>query len=149
MATDKADYWLTADGLALVQGWARDGLTFEQIAENIGIDRRTLTRWRDKHAALATVLAFGREVADRHVENALYKRALGYEYIEKKTRVKELPNGTREREVIETKKQMAPDVVAQIFYLKNRKPGEWRDRVDHEISGQVGLVQIIDDLPKP
>ena len=136
---------LTDDGLVRIGGWARDGLTNEQIAENIGIRRETLWKWSQAHDELAEELNRTREVVDRHVENALYKRAIGYEYTETKT-VTDAEGGVT---TTVTEKQMAPDVVAQIFWLKNRRPDKWRDRQEIGLDGTVGLVQIIDDIPKP
>lgn len=123
MAKGKYKRWLTAEGLALLKGWARDGLTDEQIAENMGIGRSTLYEWKGRYTDIADALKEGKEVADRHVENALYKRALGYEYDETTQELGE------DGELVVTKvvtKQERPDVVAQVFWLKNRKPQEWR-----------------------
>ena len=78
----KYEYWLTDEGLLLIEGWARDGLIDKQIAENIGVSERTFTDWKKKYSAISSVLKKGKEVVDRQVENALLKRALGYEYTE-------------------------------------------------------------------
>ncbi|MGE7115117.1 helix-turn-helix domain-containing protein [Lysinibacillus sp. NPDC047702] len=83
-AKGKYSEWLTDEGLLKVEGWARDGLTDEQISQNMGIAYSTLRTWRDKFSALSAALKRGKEVIDRQVENALLKRALGYEYTEKK-----------------------------------------------------------------
>ena len=72
--------WITEEGLLLIEGWARDGLTDEQIAHNIGIRRETLCVWKNKYPNISNALKKGKEVVDRQVENALLKRALGYEY---------------------------------------------------------------------
>lgn len=84
MAKGKYEYWLTPEGLLRIQGWARDGLTDEQIAENMNIDTATLYRWKNKYCEICEALKEGKEVVDRHVENALLKRALGYTYNEDK-----------------------------------------------------------------
>jgi len=80
----KYQEWLTDEGLIKLEGWARDGLTDEQIAQNVGIGVRTLYEWKDKFPQISQALKRGKEVVDLQVENALLKRALGYEYIEKK-----------------------------------------------------------------
>ena len=82
MAKGKYEYWLTKEGLLLIEGWARDGLTDEQIACNMGICRDTLIQWKKKYSDISDTLKKGKEVVDRQVENALFKRALGYEYTE-------------------------------------------------------------------
>lgn len=124
MAKGKYQEWLEPEGLLKIEGWARDGLTDEQIAHNMGIAYSTLREWRDSYSALSAALKRGKEVVDRMVENALLKRALGYEYEEVSEKY-ELGILT-ERKV--TKKQVAPDTTAQIFWLKNRKPSDWRDK---------------------
>ena len=80
MAKGKYEYWLTSEGLLLLEGWARDGLTDEQIAHNMGISRSTLNQWKEKYPDISDTLKKGKEVVDRQVENALLKRALGYHY---------------------------------------------------------------------
>ena len=138
MAKGKYEYWLTPEGLLKIEGWARDGLTDEQISRNMGIAYSTLRSWRDKFSAISAVLKKGKEVVDRQVENALLKRALGYEYEE----VKEKFEGNVMTERTVTKKEVIPDVTAQIFWLKNRKRETWADRQNIEIS------QPIDDSIK-
>lgn len=83
MAKGKYQEWIAEEGLLLIEGWARDGLTDEQIAHNMGIGVRTLYVWKDKYAQILQALKRGKEVVDRQVENALLKRALGYEFEEK------------------------------------------------------------------
>lgn len=82
MAKGKYEYWLTPEGLVLLEGWARDGLTDEQIAHNMGINKATLYRWKEKYCDICNALKIGKAVVDRQVENALLKRALGYSYTE-------------------------------------------------------------------
>ena len=120
MAKRKYEYWLTPEGLIKLEGWARDGLTDDQIAKNIGINRDTLYRWKKAHSGISDALKRGKEVIDRQVENALLKRALGYTYDEVT-----FEGGV---EVKRVRKQVVPDTTAQIFWLKNRKPEEWRDK---------------------
>lgn len=84
MAKGKYEYWLTPEGLLKLEGWARDGLTDEQIAQNIGISRSTLNAWKERYSDISDTLKRSKEVVDRKVENALLKRALGYTYNEDK-----------------------------------------------------------------
>lgn len=138
MAKGKYEYWLTPEGLLKIEGWARDGLTDEQIANNMGVNKATLYRWKEKYCDICDTLKRGKDVVDRQVENALLKRALGYEYEE----VKEKFEGNVMTERTVTKKEVIPDVTAQIFWLKNRKRETWADRQNIEIS------QPIDDSIK-
>lgn len=133
MAKGKYEEWLTEDGLLKLEGWAHDGLTDEQIAEKIGIRRPTLYDWKKKYSDISDALKRGKEVVDRQVENALLKRALGYEFKEITQELTE--DGMRVTKVIT--KQQAPDTTAQIFWLKNRKPEEWRDKKETEVSGNM------------
>ena len=95
----KKSEWTTTEGLILIGGWARSGLTDEQIADNMGINVRTLYRWKKEEQLICQALKKNKEVADYQVENALFSEAL------------------------------AGNVTAQIFWLKNRRPDRWRDKV--------------------
>lgn len=94
----KIQDWLTQESLTLLQGWARNGLEQQQIAHNIGITPKTLCTWKNQYPEIKKAIAVGKEVADLAIENALFSKAL------------------------------RGDTGAMIFYLKNRKPKEWRDR---------------------
>lgn len=137
MAKGKYEEWLQPEGLLKIEGWARDGLTDEQIAYNMGIAYSTLKNWKNEHMAILAALKKGKEVIDRQVENALLKRALGYQYDE----VKREEYYNQEGELVEKKtvttKEVIPDTTAQIFWLKNRKPAEWRDKQNIEHSGEI------------
>lgn len=124
MAKGKYEKWLEPDGLILLEGWARDGLTDKQIAHNMGCAYSTLRDWCDKYPALSAALKKGKDVVDFEVENALLKRALGYEYTEERVE-RSVKDGTK---IIQTVKHVAPDTTAQIFWLKNRRPQKWRDK---------------------
>ena len=128
--------WLEEDKLTLIEGWARSGLTDEQIAHNIGIRRETLYAWIKKYPNISNALKKGKEVADFEVENALFKSAKGYEYEEVKTYIEDSGSGHKKR-IEKTKKHIAPNVTAQIFWLKNRKPDKWRDRKETALSGEI------------
>ena len=142
MAKGKYQEWLEPEGLLKIEGWARDGLTEEQIAENMGICRDTLYEWKKQFSDISDTLKKGKEIIDRQVENALLKRALGYEYEEISEKY-ELGILT-ERKV--TKKQVVPDTTAQIFWLKNRKPADWRDKPEGET--EQGGITIVNNIPR-
>ena len=84
MAKGKYEYWLTPEGLLKLEAWARDGLTDEQIAQNMDIDSATLYRWKKRYCEICESLKRGKEIVDIQVENALLKRAIGYSYNEDK-----------------------------------------------------------------
>lgn len=134
--------WITEEGLLKIEGWARDGLTDKQIAENMGVAYSTFRDWIKRFPALSAPLKRGKEVIDRQVENALLKRALGYEYVETTKELTDL-GLTVTKQVT---KQVAPDTTAQIFWLKNRKPQEWRDKKETEVTGNLNVNNPFSDL---
>lgn len=141
----KYEKWLEQEGLLLIEGWARDGLTDEQIAGNMGVSRSTLNSWKDKYPDILDALKKGKEIVDRQVENALLKRALGYEYEE----IKEKYEFGELSERTVTKKQVVPDTTAQIFWLKNRKPKDWRDkqeRLDNTAEDNDMVKQFVEGM---
>ena len=113
MAKGKYEYWLTEEGLLLLEGWARDGLTDEQIAHNIGISTSTLNNWKNKYVEILESLKKGKEVVDYAVENALLKTAL------------------------------KGDTPAQIYWLKNRRPVKWRDKPGYEDTRELDKLDAI------
>lgn len=147
-AKGKYQEWLEEDKLILIEGWARDGFTDEQIAANIGINPATLYEWKKKYPKISESLKKGKEVIDRQVENALLQRALGYEYEEISEKYES--GKLTERKIV--KKQVVPDTTAQIFWLKNRKPSVWRDKAQIDINAEFSkvdeLIASIDKVAK-
>lgn len=140
MAKGKYQEWLTPEGLIKIEGWARDGLTDEQISQNMGIGKTTLYRWESEHREIWESLKKGKEVTDYAVESALLKRALGYKTVEV---TKAISEETGELEVFkEVEKEVPPDTTAQIFWLKNRKPDTWRDKQDIDVSGGINMPNL-------
>ena len=109
---------------------ARDGLTDDQIAQKIGIGTSTFYRWQEQFRDFRDALKKGKAPVDIQVENALLKRALGYDYEETITEVEELAGGKQKKHIRKVMKHMPPDTTAQIFWLKNRRPDRWRDKVE-------------------
>lgn len=98
----------------MIEGWARDGLTEEQISKNMGIAYSTFKVWKNDYSAISAALKEGKEVADYKVENALYENAL------------------------------QGNITAQIFWLKNRRPNKWRDKVaDTSTDDELKKVEVI------
>lgn len=107
--------WEAEEKVLLLQGWARNGLTNEQIASNMEIAVSTLWEWRKKSAKISNALKIGKDEADIQVENALYKAAL------------------------------EGNTTAMIFWLKNRRSKEWRDKVQQEITTESAVKLVIDN----
>ena len=138
MAKGKYQEWIEPEGLLKLEGWARDGLTDEQISSNMGITTSTLYVWKNKYSEISEALKRGKEVIDRQVENALLKRALGYKYYEVT-----IEGGVETKRVT---KEVVPDTTAQIFWLKNRKPDVWRDKKDVGLAGELNTNNPFADL---
>lgn len=151
MAKGKYQEWLTEEGLLQLESWARDGLTDEQIAANMGISRSTLSKWKSEHSDISDTLKRGKAVVDIQVENALLKRALGYSYDEvTRERVLDYDQSGQvvgsHMEVTKTvRKEVQGDTTAQIFWLKNRKPEQWRDKRDVTVEGSLNTVSSMTD----
>ena len=152
------DPWLTEDGLLKVTGWARDGLIEKQIAKNMGVAESTLREWKRRFPEIAEALRKGKEVVDREVENALYKSALGFmQKIKKPVRIREVEfdpkTGKKIKELekwvqVEEEIYIAPQVTAQIFWLKNRKPDQWREKNDLTLTPSNGVLESLMELHK-
>lgn len=128
--------WATPENLILVQGWRRDGLSDEQVAQNIGVHVSTVYQWRKDHPEFSDAYKKGTEVSTYEVENALYKSALGH-YVEEI----EVVESTTPMGVNTTKKKhrryIPPSTAAQIFILKNRRPDWWKDKREFESTSAV------------
>lgn len=107
--------WEADEKIILLQGWARNGLTNEQIASNMDIVVSTLWEWRKKSPKISNALKIGKDEADIQVENALYKAAL------------------------------EGNTTAMIFWLKNRRSKEWRDKIQQEITTESAVKLVIDN----
>lgn len=141
--------------LNLVESWARDGLTDEQIAHNLGISTAVYYDYKNKYPEFSEALKNGKDDIDVIVENALLKRAVGYEYEEVTQEPlydnEGLPilnaDGTPKIAVTKiVRKQVSPDTTAQIFWLKNRRPGAWRDKHDVEHSGTISVEKMLENI---
>lgn len=145
-----AEEWLEEDNLMLLECWARDGYTFQDIANKIGTTMQTLQVWRKKYPEIEKALRAGREIVDYKVENALLKSALGYRT--KETKVTTVIRFGKVVETIKetTEKDQAPNVYAAQCWLYNRLPDKWKNRnskanllddVDPDTSIQVTVTR--------
>lgn len=120
---ERKQFWMSEDGITLVDQWRREGIPYDDIALNyIGIGTTTMWRWTKQCPELAKALMISKDVLNSKVENSLLKRALGYDYEEV---TEELVEGQmRVTKVI--KKHVSPDVKACLAWLCNRRPDRWR-----------------------
>lgn len=145
----KYDEWLSPEGLKRLEGWARDGLTLKQIAGKCRCSLQTLRKWEQTFPPIAEALRKGLQNADvvpdadGKVEHAVWKSAVGYEYIESITEV-----GEKER-TVETKKHAKPNMQAAKFWLSHRKPDQWGDQpkeTETEAGGCIVLPEVNGDV---
>ncbi len=109
------------------------GATDKSLAEFFEVTESTINKWKVDHKEFSESIKKGKEIADAEVASKLYHRATGYEHQEDDIRS---VNG--EIVITPTVKHYAPDTTAAIFWLKNRKKAEWRDKQDHEVTGKDG-----------
>jgi len=113
------------------------GLTNDEIADVLDVDRSTLYRWAANHQKVCDSLKVGKAVSDNRVERSLYERAMGYTHEEDK-----IFQHNGEAVVVPTVKHYPPDTTAAIFWLKNRRPEQWRDKQEIEHTGE-GLAEAM------
>lgn len=110
---------------------AKEGKTNEEIASTIGVHVNTIYIWQAKHKNFLEALKDGKSIADDMVEASLFRRACGYSHnAEKQFLVKNRETGEMEVKVHEYVEHYPPDTIAAIFWLKNRRPKEWREKAD-------------------
>lgn len=109
------------------------GATDAQLADFFGVAVSTVNLWKVEHAEFSESIKVPKAEADERVEQSLYRRAMGYEHDEVDIRV-------IEGQVVQTpiRKFYPPDTTAAIFWLKNRKPEEWREAKSVELTGSNG-----------
>lgn len=112
----------------------RLGATDKELADFFGVAESTLSKWKVDHTEFSEALKEGKDQADAEVADKLFKRATGYSHTDTKF-------ATFEGKITDAKeyvKHYAPDTVACIFWLKNRRPDLWRDKVGLEHTGPNG-----------
>lgn len=117
----------------------RLGATDADLADFFGVTFQTINNWKVQHPQFFESLKLSKEKTDHRVEQSLYQRAMGYTCNEDDIRVV-----NNEIVITPTIKHYPPDTTAMIFWLKNRKPTEWRDKQEVEHSG-LPMV-IVKDL---
>ena len=142
MAKGKYHDWLTQDGLLLLESYARDGLSDEQIALKVGISAKTLYEWMNRFGDIRKAIKKGKAPVDIAVENALYKSATGFtKTLRKPIKVRD-KSGAEHIEYADEEVYFPPMVSAQIFWLKNRKPHKWRDKPEDNKANDAVTVII-------
>lgn len=137
----------------LVRKLGEKGFTDEEIADFIGVSVRTIYRWKVEHEEFCQALKLGKDVPDDRIERSLYHRANGFEWYEEQPfKLKEVKwvDGNKvesERvEIVKVLKRVPPDPTSAIFWLKNRRKDEWRDKTDHALTGKDGGPVEVSDV---
>lgn len=120
--------------LETITGWARDGLSDEQIARNLDISHESFYKYKREHTEFSDALKRGKEDAIYEVENALFKTAIGYYYTEEEV--------TKSGAKVDVTRYSKPNTTAQIFFLKNKRPDEWREKTESKIDLN-NLIQFV------
>lgn len=123
------------DHKEVILSMLRKGATDGQISLYLNISEVTYYKIKGEYVVFAELIKEGRHKSVAMVENALFKRATGYEFEEKTTEVKINADGVGTTTYIKkTNKHIAPDMGAMAFYLKNRASEDWKDKQDHKHS---------------
>jgi hypothetical protein len=118
------------------------GFTDRELADLFGVAETTINAWKHEHIEFAEALKIGKAVADDRVERSLYHRAVGYSHDAVKIF---MPAGAPKPVYAPFTEHFPPDTTAAIFWLKNRKPADWRDKQEIEHTGGVTLNVTPDD----
>lgn len=138
----KEEFSKQAEKLALI------GATDSEIADFFEVDVRTIYRWKHVHDDFCQALKIGKDVCDDRIERSLYQKASGYEFTEQQAFKVKVGKDQEEIEIVDVERHQPADTTAAIFWLKNRRPDDWRDKkeidnnlkADHTIASLMGRI---------
>lgn len=122
----------------------KKGFTDKDLADFFGVDESTITRWKQSHDEFCTSIKGAKKYSDDKIVESLYNRALGYTITEEREEYSE----TNGKKTVKVTKQVAGDTTAQIFWLKNRQPQDWRDKQEINQNTELTVKQISDEKLK-
>lgn len=114
-----------------IEGLARNGLTLKQCADVLGVAERTVQEWLKTDCRFEEAWMRGRVHPDHQVEQALFRRAVGYQIEEVITEKNMTGQVVKEKRTV---REIAPSEIACFFWLKNRLPHLWQERVQHDVT---------------
>ena len=134
--------------LALIEGWAMNGLYEKDICKNLGISHQTMNKYKKEHVELVEALKKGKEISDLKVQNATYMLATGYTVkVKKHIKLKKIYYDKKGKKVeeeytqaVEDEQYIPPNATTQMFWLKKRMPEKWGDKTPIEDNGDNGVV---------
>lgn len=149
MAKGKYREWISPDGLLLVKGWARDGLTDEEIAKNIGVNKVTIYDWIKRFPEFSNAIKTGRKPVLVEVEDTFFEKKLkGYYVDEEIEEITIHPDGGQTKHKRKSKRYIPPDTTAMIFFMKCRMPEKYNDKIALSIEDKANgkLADLIEGL---
>jgi hypothetical protein len=124
----------------LARAMCKLGATDVDLAEFFGVNVSTVVRWQSTHKDFCTAVKISKNHADDKITRSLYQKAIGYSYDAVKVF---MPAGAEEPVYAPYTEHVPPDTTACIFWLKNRRPKEWRDQRNVEVNGELNLNAIL------
>lgn len=119
----------------------KEGKTEDEIADIVGVCRKTLNNWKGEHPELLYAVREARQTADELVEASLYRRALGYSHPETKLFAHEGIVFSKE----EVTKHYPPDTTAAMFWLRNRQPKRWKEKTESDVTVNNNVTTLTDE----
>ena len=126
-------------------GRSERGLTDKEIADHLGVSRKTVLRWKKTYPEFAQALIETKAILDAKVEMSLFRRAVGYPVTKIEVTTED---GFETKRVVKTE-DLAPDVQACRLWLMNRDPEHWRDKQEVEHSGDIVINLRVVDMGVP
>lgn len=125
------------------------GATDDELADFFKVSVRTIYRWKHTHDDFCQAIKSGKATSDERVERSLYQKATGYNYTEQQAIKIKLEQHQEEVQVVDVQRHAPADTTAAIFWLKNRRKEDWRDKHDHELSGpNGGAVEVVQTIQR-
>lgn len=134
------EFWLSEEGQTILSSWVREGLGIKEIAEKIGISPKTLQRWAYRYSEIRDKLFNSPKLIDAKVEEAILKKALGFET----TEVRQVKKANGDEEITAVTKVVPPDLSACSFWLKNSCPEKWGDSKSTDSSKVDEILSRLD-----
>lgn len=128
--------------LSKVKHYTSKGYTDKELAAIFNVDSRTIDNWKKEYPEFFQTLKVGKLIADAKVEASLYQRACGYSHPEV-----HITNYQGKITITSIIKHYPPDSTAMIFWLKNRKPKEWREKQELEHTFKDFLHPELQNIP--
>jgi len=148
----RSKYYIIQENIEKIKEWARAGFTNEEIYKSLKLSKDTFYQYLKKYPDFSDTLKNEKSIADYVAVQSLYKRVTGYEYTEEHTEYITDDKGKKilgVKSLKKVKKQIAPDVTAQIFWLCNRKRDIWKRMNDFDkINSETDIPKVpeFDDM---